>query len=241
MPDILDGLDPEQRAAVRAPRGPVCVLAGAGTGKPGPSPGVSHISPPPGRSPQAGPRGHLHSPRGRGDARAVADAGCGFGAGADLSRGRAASAAVLLAAGVRRTAVGVARQQVSGGLARCQPRGTADVEGSVRDLAAEIEWAKASLIGPAAYAEHVAEIGRETPQPADKVAQVFAGYERLKVNEDGDRLLDFDDLLIYTTEILRSERAVAEFRERYRCFVVDEYQDVTPVQRGTARRMARRP
>ena len=44
-----------------------------------------------------------------------------------------------------------------------------------RDLAAEIEWAKASLIGPAAYAEHVAEIGRETPQPADKVAQVFIG------------------------------------------------------------------
>src|SRR2546427_370856 len=30
---ITDGLDPEQRAAATAPRGPVCVLAGAGTGK----------------------------------------------------------------------------------------------------------------------------------------------------------------------------------------------------------------
>src|SRR3954463_16035499 len=30
---IIDALDDEQRAAVLAPRGPVCVLAGAGTGK----------------------------------------------------------------------------------------------------------------------------------------------------------------------------------------------------------------
>lgn len=29
----LDELDAEQAAAVRAPRGPVCVVAGAGTGK----------------------------------------------------------------------------------------------------------------------------------------------------------------------------------------------------------------
>src|SRR3712207_6245416 len=31
--DLLDGLDGERRAVVCAPRGPVCVLAGAGTGK----------------------------------------------------------------------------------------------------------------------------------------------------------------------------------------------------------------
>src|SRR3979411_2043210 len=32
-PGLLDGLDREQQAAASAPRGPVCVLAGAGTGK----------------------------------------------------------------------------------------------------------------------------------------------------------------------------------------------------------------
>ena len=30
---VLAGLDPEQRAAAQAVRGPVCILAGAGTGK----------------------------------------------------------------------------------------------------------------------------------------------------------------------------------------------------------------
>ncbi|MBQ1067554.1 UvrD-helicase domain-containing protein, partial [Micromonospora sp. D75] len=30
---VLAGLDPEQRSAVTAPAGPVCILAGAGTGK----------------------------------------------------------------------------------------------------------------------------------------------------------------------------------------------------------------
>ena len=60
------------------------------------------------------------------------------------------------------------------------------------------------------------------------MAAVYAGYEELKNRAE---LLDFDDLLLHTAAALEEHRGVAEeFRDRYRCFVVDEYQDVTPLQ-----------
>ena len=53
----------------------------------------------------------------------------------------------------------------------------------------------------------------------------------LKARRDGPALLDFDDLLLHTAAAIENDAAVAqEFRDRYRCFVVDEYQDVTPLQ-----------
>jgi len=101
----------------------------------------------------------------------------------------------------------------------------------VRDLAGEIEWAKASLISPEGYGAAVAQIGRDIPFDAAKIATVYAGYEKLKARQDGMALLDFDDLLLHTAAAIENDDAVAqEFRDRYRCFVVDEYQDVTPLQ-----------
>ena len=101
----------------------------------------------------------------------------------------------------------------------------------VRDLAGEIEWAKASLISPEDYPVAVAKAGRDIPLDAAKVAGVYAGYETLKARADGMALLDFDDLLLHTAGAIENDAAVAEeFRARYRCFVVDEYQDVTPLQ-----------
>ena len=101
----------------------------------------------------------------------------------------------------------------------------------MRDLAGEIEWAKASLISPEAYAAAVAQVGRDIPFDAAKIATVYAGYETLKARRDGMALLDFDDLLLHTAAAIENDDAVAqEFRDRYRCFVVDEYQDVTPLQ-----------
>jgi DNA helicase-2/ATP-dependent DNA helicase PcrA len=99
---------------------------------------------------------------------------------------------------------------------------------ALRDLAGEIEWAKASLVSPEDYPAEVARVRRDVPAPAELVAQVYAGYERLK---RGSGLLDFEDLLLYTAAALEDSPQVAgEFRDRYRCLVVDEYQDVTPLQ-----------
>ena len=99
---------------------------------------------------------------------------------------------------------------------------------SLRDFAGEIEWAKASLVTPGDYPATVARLRRDTPGPAEQVATVYAGYEELKNRAE---LLDFDDLLLHTAAALEEHRGVAEeFRDRYRCFVVDEYQDVTALQ-----------
>ncbi len=101
----------------------------------------------------------------------------------------------------------------------------------VRDVAGEIEWAKASLISPEQYPDAVAAASRDVPLDAARVAAVYAAYESLKARGDGVALLDFDDLLLHTAAAIENDAAVAEeFRNRYRCFVVDEYQDVTPLQ-----------
>jgi DNA helicase-2/ATP-dependent DNA helicase PcrA len=101
----------------------------------------------------------------------------------------------------------------------------------VRDVAGEIEWAKASLISPEHYPDAVAAVARDVPLDATQVATVYAAYESLKSRGDGVALLDFDDLLLHTAAAIEDDGAVAEeFRDRYRCFVVDEYQDVTPLQ-----------
>ena len=79
----------------------------------------------------------------------------------------------------------------------------------MRDLAGEIEWAKASLISPEGYGAAVAEAGRDIPLDAEKVAAVYAGYEALKANRDGVALLDFDDLLLHTAAAIENDAAVA--------------------------------
>lgn len=230
---ILAGLDPEQRAAVAAPRGPVCVLAGAGTGKTRTI--TRRIA-------------HLID---RGEVRADQVLAVTFtsrAAGAMRDRLQALDIAGTVAA---QTFHAAAFRQLKyfwhrapqGGqwqlldhklpvVGRAARRAGIDesVE-TVRDLAAEIEWAKASLIAPERYVEHVAALGRETPQPPEKVAEVYTWYEAAKISTDGDRLLDFDDLLGETARILAADRAIVdEFRSAYRFFVVDEYQDITPLQ-----------
>jgi DNA helicase-2/ATP-dependent DNA helicase PcrA len=99
---------------------------------------------------------------------------------------------------------------------------------TARDLAGEIEWAKSSLVEPGEYAVAAAKASREPPLEPAKVAEVFAAYEKVKRAQG---VIDFEDLLRAAVWGIEEHPDVAEqIRAQYRHFVVDEYQDVNPVQ-----------
>ena len=99
---------------------------------------------------------------------------------------------------------------------------------SLRDLASEIEWAKTTLATPEDYPARAKTAGREPPFEAAAVAAVYASYEQAK---ERDGALDFEDLLLVTAYALEGHPDVARaVRDQYKHFVVDEYQDVNPLQ-----------
>jgi DNA helicase-2/ATP-dependent DNA helicase PcrA len=233
---LLGDLDEEQREAVLAPRGPVCVLAGAGTGKTrtitrriGHLVTAGHVAP---GQVLAVTFTQRAAGEMRGRLRALDD---GTGTGAVQAQTFHAAARRQLAYFWPRV-VGTTDWQLLDSkfavVAQAANRsGLPTGTDNVRDLAGEIEWAKASLISPEDYPSTVAESGRDIPFDAAKVAAAYAGYESLKARGNDLMLLDFDDLLLHTAAAIENDAAVAqEFRDRYRCFVVDEYQDVTPLQ-----------
>ncbi|MFC6011201.1 ATP-dependent DNA helicase UvrD2 [Nocardia lasii] len=232
--DLTD-LDPEQAAAVRAPRGPVCVLAGAGTGK---TRTITH------RIAHLIAGGHVKpdqvlavtfTARAAGEMRNRLRS-MGLGGDAGQVQARTFHAAALrqlryfwpqVVGDVPWRLLDSKFPVVSQAAQRAGLRASTEM---VRDLLSEIEWAKASLIAPEDYPAAAARHHRDAPCEVDKVAQVYAGYESAKASADG-LLLDFDDLLLHTAAALEDYPSVAdEFRGRYRSFVVDEYQDVTPLQ-----------
>ena len=230
--DVLAGLDDGQRSAVLAPSGPVCVLAGAGTGKTRTiTHRIAHLIGSGAHSLVRGAGGDVHHQGRRRDAGPVAVPGGAWRPGQNLPlRGpqtaryfwpRSVGGALWPVLEHKLRLVAIAARRANAGTDAA----------TLRDLASEIEWSKATLAGPADYLAAVAKHQRDTPLPAETVAKVFAVYESVKQEAEQ---LDFDDLLLHTCAVLEDDEAVArEFRARYRCFVVDEYQDVTPLQQRT--------
>jgi len=227
--DLLTGLDDGQRAAVLAPSGPVCVLAGAGTGK---TRTITHRI------------AHLVENGSHPVSEILAVTFTTRAAGEMRLRLRTLGVPGVQAKTFHSAALKQLKyfwpKAVGGGLwpvvehklrlvALAAKRAGAGTDAAtLRDLAGEIEWAKASLIRPDDYLAAVARRSRDTPVAAPTVLMVYAGYEKAKNQAEQ---LDFDDLLLHASAILESDEDVArEFRARYRCFVVDEYQDVTPLQ-----------
>ncbi|HEX4324854.1 MAG TPA: ATP-dependent DNA helicase UvrD2 [Gaiellaceae bacterium] len=217
-------MNPEQRAAAETTRGPLCILAGAGTGKTTTITRriawqVATRAFPPQQivavtfTDKAA--GELRSRLGALGVEGVRASTFHSAALALLRRfhgdpGRIlASKAILL----RRIGNGLP------GAYRFRPAG---------DLATEIEWAKNRRLTPETYLDGLGD--HEPPIPPDLAHRVFREYERRKAAED---LLDFEDLLERTVRLLEEdEQARAAVHERWRAFTVDEYQDVNVLQQS---------
>ena len=101
---------------------------------------------------------------------------------------------------------------------------------SVAQLAGEIEWAKARLVGPDGYADATAGARRRPPAAAERVAELYRAYEEDKRRA---RMVDFDDLLRLCSHLIETDAAFAAAqRWRFQHLFVDEFQDVNPLQLG---------
>lgn len=227
---MLAGLDPEQRSAVTAPAGPVCILAGAGTGKTRAV--TSRIA----YRALTGDIAGRHVLAVTFTARAAAEMRSRLTVlGVQGVQARTFHAAALRQ--VRyfapRLLAGRAMPELLDSKVRVVTLAAAKVglradRAAARDLAAEIEWAKSSLVEPGEYVVAAAKALRETPYEPARVADVFDAYERLK---RGNGVIDFEDMLRAAVWGIEEHPDVAEqVRNQYRHFVVDEYQDVNPLQ-----------
>ena len=234
--EILAALDDEQRAVATSVRGPVCVIAGAGTGK---TRAITH------RLAYAVDIGVVDANR------ILALTFTARAAGEMRTRLRTLGVPSIAA----RTFHSAALKQLmyfwpdvlggrfpslltskSGFLGEALGRAGVSATKSqsvLRDLAGEIEWSKVIGIAPDEYIRAVDDYGRATRIAQSKVeprdiARVYDAYESLKKQE---RAIDFEDVLLLTVGMLEEDRDVRDrVRDQYRYFTVDEYQDVSPLQ-----------
>jgi DNA helicase-2/ATP-dependent DNA helicase PcrA len=219
---VFAGLNPEQRRAVEAVRGPVCILAGAGSGK------TTTITRRIANQVATGAfraeeiLAVTFTDKAAGEMRSRLER-----LGASGVRARtfhAAALGQLHAFGAGPAGILPSKAIVLSNIARSLP-------GQYRfrpvgDLATEIEWAKNRRLGPAEYADAVGE--RRAPLPPDLMTRVFRQYEQRKAALGK---VDFEDVLALAIRTLEEDpHALAEIRERVRAITVDEFQDVNLLQ-----------
>ena len=231
---ILAALDPDQRAVALATRGPVCVIAGAGTGK---TRAITH------RIAYAAAIGTMDPQK------VLALTFTAKAAGEMRARLRTLGVPTVAA----RTIHSAALKQLlyfwpsvfggrtpdlmttkTGFLTEAINR--AGLSGSLRatnrelmrDIAAEIEWAKVSQVGPTDYINEVSKRMQKPRVTPEQMVQVYTAYESIKKQE---LAIDFEDVLLLCSAMLEEERDVRErVQDQYRYFTIDEYQDISPIQ-----------
>ncbi|BDZ49854.1 hypothetical protein GCM10025867_20950 [Frondihabitans sucicola] len=227
--DLIAGLDEQQRLAAQTLLGPVCLLAGAGTGK---TRAITHRI-------AYGVATGVYAPN-----RVMALTFTSRAAAELRGRLRALGAGGVSAKTFHAAALSQLSYfwpQTMGGTMPRLLDGKAKVvahaaetlrlrldTASLRDLSAEIEWRKVSRL---TLEEYAAALGsRKLPQNVtpEQAVDLHRAYEDIK---DSRKQLDFEDVLLVTAGMLELEPRVAQqVREQYRFFVVDEYQDVSPLQ-----------
>jgi DNA helicase-2/ATP-dependent DNA helicase PcrA len=232
LEDLLKGLDEDQRQVVTAIRGPVCVIAGAGTGKTRTithrlayaiGAGVTDASKTLSLTFTAKAAGEMRVRlRNLGISNATARTFhsaalrqlmyfWGESFGGQFPKLLTSKSSALIDA-IARTDIKVAPHQ-----------------NNLRDIAGEIEWAKVSGVAPDQYVEAALKAGRARAKNIlEDISKAYQAYEDLKRAE---RVIDFEDVLLLTVGMLEEDRTVRErVRDQYRYFTVDEYQDVSPLQ-----------
>jgi DNA helicase II / ATP-dependent DNA helicase PcrA len=230
--DLLAALDPEQREVALACRGPVCVLAGAGTGK---TRAITHRIAYAVATGVANP-GHVlaltFTVRAAGELRGRLRA---LGGGAESVR-----AATFHSAALRQLSYfwpkvigGRAPKLVESKLPMLREAardlGLSVAGGALAEAVTEIEWAKVCQTHPDSYVFAAAEAGRAPSAGLEEVGRLYQAYEALRRDR---QLIDFESVLELTAAIVLTEPAVArEVHAAFRYFTVDEFQDVNPLQK----------
>ncbi|WP_446664690.1 ATP-dependent DNA helicase UvrD2 [Flexivirga sp. B27] len=230
--DVLAGLDPEQRQVASNPLGPMCVLAGAGTGK---TRAITHRI-----------AYGVHSGAYRPD-RVLAVTFTARAAGEMRTRLRGLGLPTVQARTFHSAALRQLQyfwpQAIGGPIPQILKHKAPAVGEAgarlrleldrvvIRDLAAEIEWAKVSMLTPETYRAAAAKAGR-SPAELDltAMARLWETYEEVKSARD---VIDFEDVLLLMAGVLAERDDIAAtVRGQYRHFVVDEYQDVNAAQQA---------
>jgi len=236
---ILAELDPDQLAVVTAIKGPVCVIAGAGTGKTRVITNRIAYAINAGVTDPTKVLALTFTAKAAGEMRARLRV-LGISNAAARTFHSAALKQLLYfwpyAFGGQFPSLLTTKSGfISQAITRAEVAIPAQVN-ALREIASEIEWAKVLEISPADYQERAIESSRLVKLPNSKtqsenlsmIAQVYEAYESLKKQE---RTLDFEDVLLLTVGMLEEDRGVRErVRDQYRYFTVDEYQDVSPLQ-----------
>jgi DNA helicase II / ATP-dependent DNA helicase PcrA len=230
--DLLAALDPEQRQVALASRGPVCVLAGAGTGK---TRAITH------RIAYAVATGMVNpahvlaltfTVRAAGELRGRLR---GLGGGAESVRATTFHSAALrqLSYFWPKVIGGRPPKLVESKLPllreAARDLGLSVGGAALAEAVTEIEWAKVCQTHPDSYVFAAAAAGRAPAAGVEEVGRLYQAYEALRRDR---QLIDFEAVLELTAAILLTEPVVArEVHAAFRYFTVDEFQDVNPLQK----------